>query len=154
MSSSNLLIRQWLCCIFILLSSLNYAQAYHFYNPNAVCGDFLRQLDHNAPNYFKLDRCDVNNEGQGKLITATYKIEGKYTKQALHYLTKKMGIDNKLVFMCCYWGSKKGDLTGSFINPKDNTLYRAGFASEETLSKIAWEDIIFYLHIEVAREDI
>lgn len=149
--------RQLLCCFFIMLSSLNYANAYNFnfFNPKAVCGDFLRQLDNNAPDYFKLDRCDVNDERQGKPITVIYKIEGQYAKQALQYLVKKMNIDDKLVFMCCYWGSKRGtNNNGSFINPNDNTAYQADFSSVEVLHSEPWKNITFYLSIEVFREDI
>lgn len=140
--------------IFItLLFSSSLANALPFsFDPNAKCGDFLRQYDPYAPDYFQYQGCEELDDLQSKPLEAWYKIEGKYAKQAEDYLVTKTGI-GKLIHICCYWGSADGKL-GAFRHPITGLYHEVVFSSEETLSYVDWHDLTFYLRISVFREDI
>lgn len=124
---------------------------HNFFNPNATCGDFLRDFDPDAPEYFKYDLCEVNDKEQAKLITVIYKIDGQYAKQAEQYIMAQFHT-GALIFLCCLWTTDNH--SGAFINPKDNTYYYVAFESEETLSSTDWRDLDFYLVIQVSREEV
>lgn len=141
-----------LCWIILLISpSAGNAIAYSF-DPNATCADFLRQYDPDAPDFFQYQQCDLRDDLQARPIEVLYKVEGKYAKQAEAYLIEKTGI-GKLIFMCCYWGSEKGQI-GEFSDPKTGLYHEVIFSSEEVLSNVDWQDVTFYLSISVFREDI
>lgn len=138
---------------YTMLSSSSFANETWFnFDPNATCGDFLRQYDPDAPDYFQYQRCDELDDRQAKPIEVLYKVEGKYAKEAETYLMEKTGI-GKLKFICCYWGSENGQ-RGSFNHPQTGLYHEVIFSSEETSSNVDWQDVTFYLSISVYREDI
>lgn len=136
----------------IITDSSPLDQSYSF-NPNATCGDFLRDFDPAAPEYFKYDRCIVDDKGQVRPITVIYKIDGQYAKQAEQYVMTQFH-SKALIFLCCYWATDGGWPSGSFLSPKEHTRHYVGFYSEETFSSTDWQDLHFYLTIEVGREEV
>lgn len=121
------------------------------YDPDLTCRDFLHEFDANAPDFFQYLSCEVDDKGQTRPVKVTYKIEGKYAKQAHKYIAETMGI-GELRFICCYWGTN-GYPSTYFINPKDNLNYMVVFGSEETL-EYDWDKTTFYLTISGDRESV
>lgn len=129
-------LRQVACCCFWLILCYGMLSASSLANqtrldfdPNATCGDFLRQYDPDAPDYFQYQRCDLLDDRQAKPIEVWYQVEGRYAKQAEAYLMAKTGI-GKLKHICCYWGSENGQ-RGVFRDPKTGLYHEVVFSSEE-----------------------
>lgn len=122
------------------------------YDPDLTCRDFLREFDANAPDFFQYDNCKVNDGGQTRPVSVTYKIEGKYAKQAHQYIAKTMGI-GELKLICCAWVTEGGYPSTYLTNPKDNLRYMVSFSSEETI-EYDWNKITFYLVISGDRDSV
>lgn len=120
------------------------------FNPNAICGDYLKQLDPNAPDYFEFVECKYQSGKQGKPYAIIYTFSGQHAKVAEQYLHEKYNVA-RFKFTCCYWESRYD--SGQYVDPDTGYRYHFRAASEEGIFH-DMSEAMFYLSIALRTEDI
>ncbi|MGZ0783436.1 DUF4952 domain-containing protein [Pseudomonas saponiphila] len=133
--------------IFFLMTASNGASA------SIGCGDFLRGIA-SPPDTIEFVGCESEPTKQGAPLTALYRVKGKDALAAELYLDKKMGVTERMKFVCCVW-EVRGE---TYYEDKNTGLgYHIRMGSEETIhnKREEWSKIgYFYITVVHLREPL
>lgn len=118
--------------------------------PKQGCVDFLAQM-HKRPAHLDYIGCSYLPGRQGKPLSATYRVEGRYAAATEAYLIRFVGL-NRLKRSCCQWDSPRHEFRNAQHREFSINMVSAQAPAR---TRAQWPTIpIFQVTVETFTEEI